>query len=881
MRSISIVLMLASTPALADTLPVGAGQAYTTIQDAVDAAEDGDVIAIDPGTYDELVRIDGVEGLTLSALGAVVLTGSDDSVLRIADAEVSIIGLDVQADGGRAIRIEASTVALTGVTVSGNVTSNQAYNGAGIAIFDSSNVTIDDGTFFLNRTTPSFIPGVSNGNGGHVYSVDSTLEVSASSFETGQAERGAGIYAAGSGTLTVLTSTFQDLQSDENGGAVYVGGGVSATITNSTFAGNSAALGGAVRWQGDDRTPSLSLIDNTFVGNDTSDYGGAVAVNTGGSLQLETNTFTHNASTNGGAVSLFNVAGIDVHGNVFCGNSGAGQGGAFRVRGSGGSGSGWTNNVFIDQSAGSEGGGALWLSENQPLSVVNNHFLASDAVNGGAVRLIDSEVLFVNNLIGWSGQGSGLAIDAASQLTNHHNAWFTNAPDHISGASLGTGAVTDDPLLLSFLDDSVCGNDDPRPGSLSPLIDGGDPALSDPDGTFSDIGAFGGPNAPEALFADGDGDGFIALSDCNDADPFVHPDAEEWCNGKDDDCDGVTDGGAAMGAGTFFRDGDGDGVGDRDQSIRSCDAIVDGYVSSDADCDDTNDEINPDAIEVCDGADNDCNGQADGTDAADQLTFYEDADVDGYGTLDGSTALGCSPPDGFATGTGDCDDTNREVSPGADELCDGIDNNCDDEIDTDDALDALPWYTDLDGDGWGGTTAPPKMACRKPEGFVRSDTDCNDGDATVHPGAVESCDDPADLNCDGSWGPDDLDADGIPACEDCDDTDPLAFPGAEETWYDGVIHDCTSASDFDADRDGYDAATYGGLDCDDADAFVNPSMRERFGDDIDQDCDGDIGDDPHHGEGLAAGCSGCAGTGTPSAAWLALAPLLMLRRRRR
>ena len=124
---------------------------------------------------------------------------------------------------------------------------------------------------------------------------------------------------------------------------------------------------------------------------------------------------------------------------------------------------------------------------------------------------------------------------------------------------------------------------------------------------------------------------------------------------------------------TFFLDADGDGHGG-DQSVDACEA-PEGYVSQSTDCDDQDPDSNPDATEVCDGADNDCDGTAD-EDASDALSFYVDADGDGYGD-DGSVVSACELTDGLAEEAGDCDDTEAAAYPGAPEVCDGVDNDCD------------------------------------------------------------------------------------------------------------------------------------------------------------------------------------------------------------
>ncbi|MDP2309062.1 MAG: putative metal-binding motif-containing protein [Pseudomonadota bacterium] len=232
--------------------------------------------------------------------------------------------------------------------------------------------------------------------------------------------------------------------------------------------------------------------------------------------------------------------------------------------------------------------------------------------------------------------------------------------------------------------------------------------------------------------------------------------------------------------------------------------------------------------------------------------------------------------DGFLVSEGDCDDSDADINPGAAELCDDVDNDCDAEVD--EGGSAI-WYADSDDDGYGDPSAST-TGCDAPAGYVSDATDCDDSSALFRPGAEESnCSDPADYNCDGSSGYSDLDGDGYAACAECDDGEPTINPGALEACNeiddncdgevdDGAVDEGTFYLDRDGDGFGDDGdavdacgapAGYvsAGGDCDDDDGSYHPGAEESdCADPNDYNCDGSVAYEDADEDGWAA-CTDC------------------------
>jgi len=304
---------------------------------------------------------------------------------------------------------------------------------------------------------------------------------------------------------------------------------------------------------------------------------------------------------------------------------------------------------------------------------------------------------------------------------------------------------------------------------------------------------------------DDDADGYDSEEDCDDSNPQINPGATEICDGSDNDCDeeideGVTD--------TFFSDADGDGFGNASVTIEACES-PEGFVNNGNDCDDSNEETYPGAVEVCDEEDNNCDELIDEGIGG---TFYIDLDGDGFGAEETEA---CDLRIGLSIVDGDCDDSNSMIAPGAEEICDEIDNDCDELIDEDVTL---TFYLDGDEDGYGDPLQPGAF-CSMIEGYIDNAQDCNDVDTLIYPGAVEICDG-IDNNCDGV----------IDGADASDET--LWYQDADEDGYGDPLQPiiaCTPPT-------GYVASA---TDCNDSASNINPGMNEQCND-IDDNCDGNI-----------------------------------------
>ena len=406
----------------------------------------------------------------------------------------------------------------------------------------------------------------------------------------------------------------------------------------------------------------------------------------------------------------------------------------------------------------------------------------------------------------------------------------------------------------------LCGSDPPYAALLSGDCDDGDPDVNpdkkeicngvddDCDGATDEEGAMGCRD----YFKDSDGDGYgvpgdkkclcdavfpymaTQAGDCDDGDASVHPQVEDICNDKDDDCDGVKDPEGALGCMTFYYDGDNDGWGVQDNFKCLCAPFLKYTANRGGDCNDFDPAINPGAVELCgNGKDDNCNGFVDEENASGCQIYYADKDNDSYGDPTDFKCL-CAPQGSYRVfDNRDCNDNDPTINPATAESCNGKDDNCNGQIDEENALGCSYYYYDGDNDGYG--IGSPKCLCFATGSYrsTRGD-DCDDNDASVNPGRTEVCSNGKDDDCDRSV---DENQENAVNCRN------YYYDGDNDTYGTSAYKCyCSPYENYRATRSG---------DCNDNDASVNPGKTEVCNNQKDDDCDGST-DENQEG---AVGCT--------------------------
>ena len=664
------------------------GQAFLTIQKALQTAGAGDQIWVAAGIY----YPDEGPGQTDNNTGASFQL-------------VSNVGLYGGFTGSETLLTQRNWM-VNETVLDGDINQNASSSGNSINVVRAQNVgssTVLDGFTIRNGYASS-----SNGSG---------LLNSAS--------------GAGNVSSPVIANCLFTQNTGSNGGAVYnsasSSGIAGTTFTHCVFTNNYASGSGGAIWNNSTTDGDCSPIIThcSFIGNYSSFNAGAV--NNDGSSNSSVNPVFTNC--------------------IFLGNSTARYGGAVTSDAHGGTSLPlMINCTFSGNYAGL--GGAVLRNNNGAISTLTNCILWG---NSSLFSELNSPVPVIDHSIvegGYAGDGNLDADPLFVQQPNYNFAPTSSGDLHLTACSPAINSATPTGAPGTDLEDA------PRPAQ----------------GGF-DLGAFEFQSAIVLVtcYLDSDSDGY--------GNPAV---SQEFCAEcaagyvtDNTDCDDSDMNAFPI---TWYRDSDSDNFGDPAVSQSACTQPT-GYVADNTDCNDNDPLQKP--------------GQ----------TWYKDADNDGYS--DGATLTQCLRPNGYKTAaelTGadlDCDDGEPAINPGATEICDGIDNNCNSQ--TDEGV-LSTWYQDSDNDGF-GNPAVAQDACSQPTGYVADNTDCNDNDPLQKPGQTWYKDADNDGYSDGATLTQCLRPNGYKTAAeltgadlDCDDGEPAVNPGATEIC-DGIDNNCDGNTD--------------------------------------------------------------------------------------
>ena len=956
------MILLLSALGWSATLTVGSNGTYSTIQAAIGASSSGDTIEVQSGTYSECLTITHSltftgSGVTLSensctdaamvvSSGSVSvsdwgLSASNARVVSLSGGSTSLSLNNVTIDGAGSGNLDGGAITMSGGTLNlsgGTFENNQGEKGA-VIYASGGDISISDASFSYNSA---------DAQGGVLYGIGSVdVTVSNSTFEGNGVSSslsgfGGSFALISGGSLTITGSSFSNGSTGSKGGAIHIDHGQSTagvselSITDSTFTGNSSSKGGVIYAK--DRT-DITITGSTFESN-SGNKGGVLFCNgIGSDIVINNSTFNQNTtdlSGEGGAIAgLANGAnkhvGIVVTNSTFTNNEAENFGGAISIGGPynntqhGGvqiTGSTFSENTSTNSQ--SAAGGAVYVSTSSSYDVEIQTSVFEEntsSISGGGVYVAGADEVsvsltkFISNAAtgaggSYSRYGGGLMVDGISSLTVSNALFGGNSVTHtVSGYEGIGGAIYMQNVLNAQIYNAIIDQNTSTHKGGALVSDTTTALLLQNNHFLSNEGVDGGGlylantsnTIKNNIFAYHTGAAIYTA----DATSSVSPTYNDWYQNSSNaggnasfstsssgnitsnpllagySADGVFSDDYSLSSSSTLIDAGDPSILDIDGSVSDIGAFGGGNLldsdgdgfSGIVDCDDSSAQTYPGAAE------NETNSSA----------CMKDTDMDGYGDSDVS---------GTITPGTDCDDTQGSISPGAAETCDGLDNNCNGQID-ENTIDGSIWYQDLDGDGF-GDASNPQYFCTDPTGYTEDGTDCDDQSFSTYPGAAENetnnsacmkdadmdgygdsdvsgdvvagndCDDEdaqtnpdaeevasdgIDQNCDG--GDDcfrDIDGDGFggeetsagfdmdctdfneaPAGGDCDDADPNTYPGAAE-------NDSSTACMTDADEDGYGDAyasgdVLGGNDCNDDDASAYFGAEEIVGDGVDQDCD--------------------------------------------
>ncbi len=851
---------------------------YATLQEAVDAAPPGGVVRAEPGTYAETVTVNADltivgagEGLTVIDAPGNGLRARVGALIWAQDLTIRATADAVQVSGGADLTLERVSIDAWGglgiICASGAVTTVSAV------LRDGPAPAVDvSGSCVLARFEDTIFSGIHavGVDGAAIVGLDGAIEISGGLFTDLSADRGGAIAVTG-GSLLVEGAVIDDVFAANEGGFLYAVDAVVA-LEDSAFleveSGSDDAaylIDGTLELAGgtysDGAPPILTFGTDISASNTELSRAGRLLLAEGGNSTFTDVFFGPDVPE----LTFVDVASLRSTRSQVCRSPGSrpflSVFGADEIV--------LSNDVVWGTPWVSVGGlapGDETLTEavfsfTTAPDVRIEHLTALGVdVRGAVIRVGTGTAISVERSVFASLEGVGAAVAGDGVVAGTDNVVWA------SDAGLLVGALDIDPMPVGGpLTSLFCDPDYawwPKVGSgiVDALGDAGDV-----DGSLTDLGASGGPQAHAFLYADGDGDSDAFLRDCDDSDDTVGPSAVETCNDRDDDCNDLVDD-DPIDLATLCEDADGDGFGAADGATALACFPFDDFVEDCSDCQEGDPAVP--GVEVCGGGDEDCDGLVDDLDAsvdpASQTAWYEDGDADGYGAV--PVVVACVGPDGSVAVAGDCDDTEADVSPGAFELCAAGDEDCDGLAgDEDDPIDPTIWYADADNDGFGGLFLAD--ACEAPPGSAAVAGDCDDLDPATHPSGLETCS-AGDEDCDGLFGDADPDVvDGVAwyedndedgaggalltvACEppawavavgdDCDDFDANLVPGA--IWYVDADGDGVGGAEVIVACSPPAGAVADAGDCDDGDPDIGPHRPETCGGG-DEDCDGLVDDE--------------------------------------
>ncbi len=770
----------------------GAKTCYTKIQKAIDAATPDALLLVGPGNYREHVslskslEIEGVDGA--GACSPSVIDATQSSGTRQP-------GLHIEGTSG--IKLRRVTIEKAGHGVSCGQAEAGQY---GLELVDVSSSLFEDLCVRQSGFDEIRIYGNSDNNSFRRLTIDGMVRDFGGADVCGHRSRdgilidGGPTCEGGSGALAE-GNRIEEATINNVTRAITLRQNVGTVISASLLSAEPASAWNGLTSSGVDLSFCRdTLIENSTLGGATTDMPLRLAGQPEGACVPEI-VDTTGTRIEGNRIQQARQAGL----RIFRGSGDPGRVLGTRVN----------CNAFKDNTEGlraDDTGGS-----GDPDTVIDDNDISGNnagIINNGIKTLIaDSNWWGGTDGPGGDGPGTGDTVSGAISYAG----WMSSSPRSDDDGDLMTECAgdCDDTEATVFLGaDELC---DALDNDCDGSIDEGHPLAS----YYRDADGDGFGDAGDSLEAcdTATPKGYVSDdTDCDDTREAVHPGADELCDALDNNCDGSTDEGLPLH--TWYRDDDGDGYGRANASIERCNETAPaGYSGLSNDCDDTKAAVHPGTTELCnDGIDNNCDGSTDGEDSTSCPTCT-DGDADGYVVCDAS----CVPS--AQQNCGECDDTNAAILPGAEEVCDGVDNDCDGS--SDEGFATTSWYRDADDDNYGDpNTTTANCDATPPNGYLATAGDCDDNDPQRNPGVSETCDDDIDNNCDGlTDGEDTVACPPPPTCADADD--------------DGY-----------ALCDGVCAPAEGKLcgDCFDTRADVHPGAIELC-DTVDNDCDGSTDED--------------------------------------